>query len=159
MKGRMFVCCAVMVLLSVLPAGVWAQGDVLPKGDEELYGTWVNGSGAPDLFHGQKAVVSAEEMQVFARLDDQAPGMLASWEIHRKWTDSEGNVWYETFGTATGGVYKGLNWQALEKISKSGSGWERAVNMLELGSFNPAFYPKTIDTKAAYYRVLYRVED
>ncbi len=59
----------------------------------------------------------------------------------------------------TGGRYKGAKWQALEKISKSGSCWERAMTLIEVGRFHPAFYPKVMDPKGNYYRVLYRVEE
>ena len=82
--------------------------------------------------------------------------MTVSWEITGKWKDSEGNVWYKTREISTGGIYLGARWQSLLKISRSGTVWERATILLEMGSFNAAFYPKAIDPKGVYYRVLYR---
>jgi hypothetical protein len=158
MKGRMCLPVAALLLLSMIQVGGWAQENFVPKGDEELYGTWANEKNNVDVFHGQKVVVAADGMDIYCRVSDPAPGMEVSWEISSKWTDSEGNVWYKTLGTSTGGVYKGANWQALEKINKSGTVWERAVNYLELGRFNPAFYPRTIDPNGTYYRLLYRTE-
>lgn len=158
MQGRMRFPIAALLLLSVIQVGGWAQEDVIPKGDEELYGTWVNEKNNADVFHGQKVVVTAAGMDIYSKASDPAPGMVVSWDITSKWTDSEGNVWYKTYGTSIGGVYKGANWQALEKISGSGTVWERAANYLDLGRFNPAFYPKTVDPNGASYRVLYRTE-
>jgi len=131
---------------------------VIAKGEEEIYGTWVNADNRADVLHGQKAVVTADAMRIFSKASDLEPGMEVSWDITSKWTDSEGNVWYKTFGTSTVGVFKGAKWQTLDKISKSGAVWERAANVLELGNFNPAFYPRTIDPNGAYYRILYRME-
>lgn len=158
MKGRMRFPIAALLLLSIIQVGGWAQENVVQKGDEELYGTWVNEKNSADVFHGQKVVVTAAGMEIHGKASDPAPGMVVSWDMTSKWTDSEGNVWYKTFGTSISGAYKGANWQALEKISRSGTVWERAANYLDLGRFNPAFYPKTIDPNGAYYRVLYRTE-
>lgn len=159
MRGRMCLFIAIQLVLSMSP--VWGGGkqeNFVPKGKEELYGTWTNEKNSADVFHGQKVVVTAERMRIYTKVSDPAPAMEVSWEITSKWTDSEGNVWYKTLGTSIGGVYKGANWQALEKISKSGKVWERAMNLLETGKFNPAFYPRTIDPNGSYYRVLYRIE-
>ena len=131
---------------------------MIAKGEEEIYGTWVNADNRADVLHGQKAVVTADAMRIFSKASDLEPGMEVSWDITSKWTDSEGNVWYKTQGTSTGGMYLGARWQTLEKVSKSGLIWERAMNLLEMGRFNPAFYPRTMDPKGMYYRVLYRIE-
>jgi hypothetical protein len=158
MKGRMCLAGVALLFLSMPEVRVWAQESVVAKAEEELYGTWANENNNADVLHGQKAVVTADGMKIYCKVSDPEPGMEVSWDISSKWTDSEGNVWYKTLGTGTGGLYKGANWQALEKVSKSGLIWERAMNLLELGRFNPAFYPRTIDPKGAYYRILYRMK-
>ena len=147
---------AALLLLAMIQIGGWAQEAVVPKGAEELFGTWANEKNLADVFHGQKVIVSADGMKIFCKVSDPDPRMIVTWEITGKWKDSEGNVWYKTLGTSTGGIYQGAKWQSLEKISKSGTVWERASILLETGRFNPAFYPKTIDPKGVYYRVLYR---
>jgi hypothetical protein len=156
MRGRGCVSIVALLLASIVPIGGWSQEIVIPKGDEALYGTWANEKNLVDVLHGQKVIVSADGMKVFSKVSDPDPRMIVTWEITGKWKDSDGNVWYKTLGTSTGGVYQGAKWQSLEKISKSGTVWERATILLETGSFNPAFYPKTIDKKGVYYRVLYR---
>ena len=40
-------------------------------------------------------------------------------EIAKKWTDSEGNIWYNTFGEGSN-RNKVIKWQELDKLSKSG---------------------------------------
>jgi hypothetical protein len=147
---------AALFLMAMIQVKVWPQEAVVPKGAEELFGTWANEKNLADVFHGQKVIVTADGMKVFCRVSDPDPRMIVSWDITGKWTDSEGNVWYKTLGISTGGIYQGARWQSLEKISKSGTVWERATICLETGGFNPAFYPKTIDQKGVYYRVLYR---
>jgi hypothetical protein len=131
---------------------------VAKQSDEELYGTWVNEKALATVFYGQKSVVGPDAIDIYSQASDPAPGMVLSWEISSKWTDSEGNVWYKTFGARTAGAYPGLKFQALEKISGSGTVWERVVTVLETGRFNPAFFPRAIDPGAAYYRVLRRVQ-
>jgi hypothetical protein len=154
MRVRMSL--ASLLLLTVVFAGLWAQENVLPKGEEELFGTWVNEKNSADVLHGQKVVVTADAMMIYSKASDLEACMQISWDISSKWADSDGNVWYNTLGTSVGGVYKGAKWQTLEKLSKSGTVWERAMNLLETGRFNPAFYPRNIDPKANYYQIFYR---
>ena len=159
MKGRMWLAGVTLLLLLMPGVLAWAQEVILPKGEEEIYGTWVNADNRPDVLHGQKVVVAAEAMSIFCRASDLEAGMEVAWDITRKWTDAEGNTWYKTQGTSSAGMYRGARWQTLEKISKSGLVWERAMNLLETGRFHPAFYPRAMDPTGIYYRVLYRVQD
>lgn len=156
MRSRMWFPLVALCFMVMVPDRACPQETVLPKGAEELYGTWANEKNLADVFHGQKVVVTAEGMKIFCKVSDPEPRMVTSWEITGKWKDSEGNTWYKTREMSTGGIYQGAKWQSLLKINKAGTVWERATTMLELGSFNAAFYPKTIDPKGVYYRVLYR---
>jgi hypothetical protein len=156
MRGRWCVSVVVLLLASIVSVGGWSEEIVVPKGDEALYGTWANEKNLADVFHGQKVVVAAAGMKIFCKMSDPSPQMEVSWEITGKWTDTEGHTWYKTRGIGVAGIYQGCRWQALEKISKSETVWERAVIILELGRFDPSFYPKTIDPKGFYYRALYR---
>jgi hypothetical protein len=158
MKRRMWLAGAAMLFLLMPEVSIWAQESVIAKGEEEIYGTWANENNRADVLHGQKVVVGPDAMRIFCKVSDPECGMEVSWDITSKWTDSEGNVWYKTLGTSTGGLYLGAKWQTLEKVSKSGKIWERAMNLLETGRFHPAFYPRTMDPKGIYYRVLYRIE-
>jgi hypothetical protein len=156
MRGRTGFPIAVLLLSTMIQVRGWPQEPVIAKGAEELFGTWVNEKNAADVFNGQKVVVAADGMKVYCKVSDPAPRMIVSWEITGKWKDSEGNVWYKTLGTSTGGIYQGAKWQSLEKISRSGTVWERATICIEVGRFDPAFYPKTLDQKGVYHRILYR---
>jgi hypothetical protein len=156
MLSRIWFPLIALCFLVMIPDRACPQETVLPKGAEELYGTWGNEKNLADVFHGQKVIVTAEGMKIFCKVSDPDPRMVVSWDIAGRWTDSEGNIWYKTREISTGGIYQGARWQSLQKISKSGTVWERATILLETGSFNPAFYPKTIDKKGVYYRVLYR---
>ena len=101
--------------------------------------------------------------------------------IDSKWTDSEGNVWYKTFGENSSGIYSGDHWQELDKISKSGV-WERELTTLEPECaatcwrqkqsnaayplvYDPTYYPTKVDPKDTTYsflhnyRILYRTGD
>jgi len=158
MKRRMWLAGAALLFLLIPDVRTWAQESVIVKGEEEIYGTWVNADNRADVLHGQKVVVGPDAMRIFCIVSDLECGMEVSWDSTSKWTDSEGNVWYKTLGTSTGGLYLGARWQTLEKVSKSGMTWERAMNLLEMGRFNPAFYPRAMDPKGIYYRVLYRIE-
>lgn len=156
MRSRMWFPLIALCFMVMIPNRACPQETVLPKGAEELYGTWENEKNFADVFHGQKVIVTAEGMKIFCKVSDPDPRMTVSWEITGKWKDSEGTIWYKTREISTGGSYQGAKWQSLLKISKSGTVWERATILLETGGFNPAFYPKTIETKGVYYRVLYR---
>ena len=157
MKTRMsLVSSAFMVLVLLAACG---PGKYTPKPNEELYGTWTNEQNVGGVLAPQKAVFAVDEYKLYSNLSDLVPCEAGTYGIDSKWTDSEGNVWYKTFGTVTMGTYKGGRWQELDKLSKSATAWERALIPLgSAGEFNPNNYPPKIDPKLFYYRILYRAE-
>jgi hypothetical protein len=81
-------------------------------------------------------------------------------EIFKKWTDSEGNVYYNTFNTfAFGSSYMNKT-QNLWKVSKSGTVLEMIWAIV--GEFGPDKFP-TFDTKIdnmnAGYLIFYRATE
>lgn len=159
MKGRVLILGTAVILLSIIALGANAQDKYLPKEHEELCGTWTNGQNGGDIFHPQKAVIIYDGYKLYSKISDSVPLEEGTFGIDSKWTDSDGNVWYKTFGTITGKVYKGYRWQEIDKLSKSGTVWERALNPIGVGDFSPGNYPTKIDLNEPFYRILYRPKE
>jgi hypothetical protein len=154
-----------VVLVVLLAASAYAQTTdsekYVPKPNEELYGTWVNEQNSgEDLYEAQKVVVSVDAYRIYRKVSDSVPGEEGPMEIVAKWSDSEDNVWYKTRGTDASGIYQGMRWQELDKLSKHGTVWERALNRRGSGQFNDD-YPTEIYPKNVYpfYRILFRAGD
>jgi hypothetical protein len=72
-------------------------------------------------------------------------------EISRRWTDSPGDIWYETPGAVTSGPGAGKKFQALTRISKA---WTvRETVSVTVSDFSPADYPAAIDAGDPDYRI------
>jgi hypothetical protein len=141
-----------MVLLSLFLLGGCATGKYVPKANEELYGTWTNNSTFP-----QRVVINPGEYRHYGLISDPNPEEEGTEHIDTKWTDSEGNIWYRTFGTVTTGAWKGHNFQALTKLSKSGTVLESEAYSF-LGDFSPSYYPTKINPQGMLYGLYYRAE-
>jgi hypothetical protein len=129
-----------------------------PKPNEELYGTWTNDQNSGDIYDPQKVLVTPDSYQGFSNISDAVP--LFTWGLttDKKWTDSEGNVWYQILGIGTG-AYDGEKSQELYKLSKSGTVMERAFRSLGIdGQYDPSMYPTETDPKLATYGIPYREE-
>jgi hypothetical protein len=61
---------------------------------EELYKTWINARMQP-----QKTVNFPGGYKDYLLASDATPSAEGNEQILSKWTDSEGDVWYKTFGT------------------------------------------------------------
>ncbi len=157
MKRLTQVLGASLVLFAMIQAEGWAQEKYVPKANEELYGTWTNERyPKSDPYHVQKVVIAADRYELYFGKSDSVKFANSNWEIEAKWTDSEGNIWYKTFGTHTDGMFDGYRWQEIDKLSKSGTVWERQLNPIAGGDFSPNYYPTKIDPESYYYRILYR---
>lgn len=149
-RGSLLFSC--MILLSVMLLGGYCYAqDYVPSAKEELYGTWTNEKQSP-----QKTVNFTNGFKDFALLSDSVPVSEGTEKITSKWKDSQGNIWYKTLGTGTGGESKGYKWQTLQKLSKSGK-MRELVDVL-VGEFDSNSYPTTIDQKDGSYRLFYRAE-
>jgi hypothetical protein len=145
-----------LVLLCVLAPGAIAQGNYIPKENEELYGTWTNKENLGDHYHPQKLVVTPGGYADYSKSSDSVPRFNWRLKIDSKWTDSDGNIWYKVLGMGTS-YYEGEKFQELLKLSESGTVMERAIN-IPLVEYDPANYPKEIDSHAFSYRILFRSE-
>ena len=158
MNARTLIVVGSIVLLALIQIGGWAQTKYVPKENEEIYGTWINNQDKGDLFHPQKVILTAGKVVMYFKISDTDPSADGdmTWQIGSKWTDSEGNVWYKTFGTHLAGMFKGYNWQELDEISKSGTVWESELNPIGKTDFDSDNYPPKIYPESFHYRILYR---
>ena len=87
---------------------------------------------------------------------DTDPYDEGTMRIDKKWTEGDGNIWYETFDVITvGGLdRKGFKLEVLYKISQSGAVNERVRTLV--GAFDPKLYPTEIDLKDDTYQIFYR---
>jgi len=154
MNPRRLLLGAMAVLLVIVPVGGWAQEKYVPKDNEELYGTWTNEQNVTL----QKAVDFPGGYECYSGISDSTPYETGTEQIETKWTDPEGNIWYKTFGTVTGGIGKGYRWQDLIKISKSGRVRESENDPIGTMEFSPSKYPTKIDPDSDpyQYNIMYR---
>ena len=142
----MMILGALVVLLSMTPLGVIAQDMYVPKANEELYGTWINEKMDPP-----KTVQTTEGYHDYAKVSDTIPYLTGPEKIVKSWTDSEGNVWYQTYSEEFGAKY-----QTLQKVSKNGTVREMVAELV--AEFDPKWFPTKVDSKGYYYHIWYRAE-
>lgn len=141
MKTRSVLFAALVALLFLVLLGGCAQPN-----KQLLYGTWTNEKG-----HYQKTVHTPDGIvQNFNLLSDASPVERANVQIVKCWSDSQGNVWFNTEGTIIEGPHKKTvpRVQTLERISKSGSFLE--VMVKGVVEFNPKSFPTKIDPSDPY---------
>ncbi len=144
-----------LFFLVLMPCIGSSQDKYVPKQDEEIYGTWKN---VVDPIP-QERIVTAADVKEYLHISDPTPWVERTLVIDSKWVDSDGNIWYRTFGVNTTGYFKGARYQALNKISKSGTVWESASVAIGHMEFDARQYPITMDPKAVVYRVYLRVQE
>ena len=146
-----------LVVLSLTMLAGCGPGKYVPTANEELYGTWINKDNYGGTLRPQKEVITANGVKKYSQMADSVPFEEYTKVIDSRWKDSEGNIWYKTSGVVTAGSYKGLIWQGLDKLSKSGTVWESVFNSVGMGAkTEPKFYPTKIDQKDETYRIMYR---
>lgn len=113
---------------------------------DEIYGTWINMDykwGRPP----QKMIIKPDgTFESFMNADSKIPSWRGTAVIDKQWTDSEGNIWYESRWEGNWGE----SGYQLTKISNSGKTREYV--------FEHAGYPKEIDPKHEFYRIYTRLE-
>ena len=158
MKTRIMLLSS-LLLVYLLPLAGYAQDKYVPKANEELYGTWTNEESLGNVYFPQKVVNFPNKYESYSKMSDADPVEVSTLGIGSKWTDTEGNIWYKTFGTVTAGAGEGCHWQELDKLSKSGTVWERVYTVIYGVDFDPKYYPTKIDPARQYYGIFYRVKE
>ena len=101
MKGRTLLLCSALILVALLLLDGYCFGqNYIAKSNEELYGTWTNENAQP-----QEMVKFPGGYKTYDKISDSNPYEEGTEQIAEKSTDSEGNVWYKTFGTVTFGIH------------------------------------------------------
>ena len=126
--------------------GGCATGKYIAKPNEELYGTWTN----DQMTTYREVVCRPDGWNFFYHVGDAAAAVECKWELTGKWKDSDGNIWYKSVSTITGGLEgdTGTVLTTLYRLSKSATVlefvWSYPTNEEELK--NPV-YPTVIDPK------------
>ncbi len=146
MKTRFALLVVLVALLSACGPGTYR-----PIVNEELYGTWMADKAAQ-----QRLVIRAGELQNFLLVDDTQPYNACTQLITARWTDSDGNLWYKTAVTITGGLggLKGSKWQSLSRLSKAATMLETMATPVR--DFDPKAYPLKLDPASESYAVFHR---
>lgn len=159
MRKPIIVPIGLAVLLAAVPLLAFGQEKSSPKPDEELYGTWVNEQMMPP-----RVVINPDgSFADYFPASYSKPYQGGKTEIFKKWTDSEGNVYYDTYDTFTfSSTMEQTKLQCLKKVSKSGTVLE--WNWVTVSEFGPGKFPSTLDpTKnehdVAGYLIYYRAKE
>ena len=152
MKVRLLLHAQVVVWLAVVQGITWAQEKYTPREDEELYGTWTNDKMFPPQLV-ENADGTFEEHFPVSHPKAFRSGTI---EIVKKWTGSDGSVYYYSLDTITFGADKGRKARALWKISELGKVLEVVRRITSSTTFDPNGMPTEIDSKEPYYLVFAR---
>jgi hypothetical protein len=149
-----------VILFVVFGALGFGQEKYTPTPNEEIYGTWVNDEMMPPKTVNNPDGTFAD----YFPASYSRPYEGGKSEIVKKWTDSEDNVYCNTFDTFTFGAgVVGMKTQCLRKVSKSGTVLE--VMWVFVSEFGPDKFPSTIDTKSGNssntqgYLIFYRAKE
>jgi hypothetical protein len=150
----------VAFLLVVLTAlGSYGQGNYTEQVNEELYGTWTNGSydgiSPGNYYRPQKVVITPGAYADYSRLVDLSPAASGKEQVVSKWTDSAGNTWYQIQGSSSEGPYT-YKFQSLQMLNVDATVREIVSVLVE--EYDPNRYPTTVDSKDSSYRIYYRTE-
>ena len=144
----------VVTVLFFAPAAGWTEDTYVPTPDEEFYGTWTSEAGFPP-----RMIESADGMfNEYYPASNTKPFRGGTAEIARKWTGSDGGIYYYVLYTNTFGTEKGRKTAWLCRVSESGKVLEMMWHSVGL-TLDPAKMPTEIDPKDSHYRVYSRAEE
>jgi hypothetical protein len=147
MKTRALVVCS-LILACLL------QGACGPASRDVLYGTWVN----KDVWPAKTVMKPDGAIELYEKPSDTKILMAGKAEIKKKWTESNGDVYFQVFAKYTEGVSNVLPGtttvihQMLWKISKSGTVAE--YYWVQVPAFDPELFPTKIDPAVANFNYI-----
>jgi hypothetical protein len=119
--------------------------------DEEIYGTWIN-----EKEDRQKLVMLPNgTWEYYIYESDTSPCEGGTYQLYKKWKDSEGNIWYYQYAGSTFGSDT-ANGQELDRIYFTGKEWVWELDMEYVSAFDPDKFPTKIDPESLRYRIYYR---
>jgi hypothetical protein len=150
MKARKMLSCVLFALLVVLMLGGCAPGKYTPTANEEIYGTWTN----PEASRQKFLMLPDGTWKLFISSSDTVPSESGTYQLVKKWKDSDGNTWYDENASWIANPMG--NQQVLVKIDATGKTIESSS--LSVGKFDNQTYPKAIDRKDDTYSLFHRAE-
>jgi hypothetical protein len=153
MKSRSRLFFAFAIIVTVLASGCASQGKhglleiYTPRPDEALYGTWAN----PDYISPKNAkfvIYAWGYSEIFDKIESQTPGILMTYHIFEKWTDSDNNVWYKMVGRSNSNPH--VTFCYLVRISEEESTYEETWRYGEFPSESELVPTDT------HYKIFYR---
>ncbi len=143
-----------LLLISVVG---FAQETYIPAANEELYGTWIKDESVvinSPAEQWQKTISFQGGYKNYTLRTDAQPSTEGKETIQSKWTDSDGSVWYKTFGEITAGSYEGLMFEELRRLSKNATVKESV--WFQVYKYDEKSYPQKIDSQSATYAIYNR---
>jgi hypothetical protein len=157
MKTKMLISTLILILAVLIIAGSCAtKKEVVkkkefyfPKYNEELYGTWINKEYDSAEYPGKFRIYLWGYFETFHPFDSEKTQEKGTFTIVKKWTDQEGNIWYNTYVQYSGSTRLYYN---LEKISNNGNTWEYVTTTVD--------FPTESDMHPEFqlYHIYYRQE-
>lgn len=130
-----------ITMLVFAQLGGWAQEKYVPKENEELFGRWKD-----DKVADQQTVYYSAGFKIYFRSTDNILLDEATQEIEKKWTDTQGNIWYKTLGLFVGkSPHAGSKFQALYEVDNSKTEltcWVNTVYQYDSSKYPPESNPK-----------------
>jgi hypothetical protein len=150
MKARMLISIFILFLavLIIVESCATLKKPYIPTENEEYYGTWVNPEYNNSIRLVSAKVVNNPDGTWFSYMSvANSQSSSKGWfKIIKKWTDSEGNIWYRVdFNDPGVEIIR----HQLTKIRNSGNTMESV--------FSAAEYPKKLDKDNLNYRIRYRL--
>jgi hypothetical protein len=154
MKVHLLLLAQVFVWLALIQGTTWAQEKYTPSENEELFGTWTN----EKMFPPQLVENPNGTFEEHFPIDNPKAFKGGTIEIVKKWTGSDGSIYYYSFDTTTFGADKGRKVKALWKISELGKVLEVVRRVTGWSEFDPKGMPTEIDPKDSFYQIFARSE-
>jgi len=161
MKSRKSILSSALILTVATLLVSCATEPYAAKGDEEIYGTWINTSykytmwGSKDYHHtlanyAQKIITKKDSTyEIYGSVNDMVPQFKFQYTITDNWTDSDSNIWYKIVSQYRSEYSERIRF-GLNKISNTGRTWEFNVSEDDC--------PTQIDPNHPEYRIYYRQE-
>jgi len=140
MKARKLLVSGTVFLLTLI-----LQMSCAKSNKDLIYGTWIN-----EKMALPKTVQTPEGYHDYPTVSATTPIQTGSEQIVKFWTDSEGNVWFQTYSVEGGAKY-----QTLQKVSKNGT--VREMVAVGVDEFDPKWFPTKVAPGEPYYHIWYRV--
>jgi hypothetical protein len=145
----------VVVLLFLFGSCATDKVGYRPTDDEEFFGIWIN-----DKQQYPQKFITFPDMtwEYYNHTYDIFPKAWGTAEFYKKWTDNQGNIWYQSYVTYEGYGGNKQYSQELERIYRDGKVWvlEYIYEPIPTSEFDPDKFPAKMDPEHVNYHIFYR---